>query len=235
MSIKRSVTFARLLSAIGFSRSRLSSSVSRLKSSVTFSSIRQAVIFARLQSQVILGKFIKLISLSDTASVSDQESKSVVKSSSDSASMNDDPRKTLNKILDEIVAFAESVIASTIKPLTDSASADDDTQVGISKPVSDTFTANDTIQPFQFAKNLDDTVRVTDDVGGEASVDDDQTIAFFKVRSDSGSVSDSEVKLLGKGLGDGASAADSGSFIVQGYVTDPTYFADDYVGTTGSF
>tara|TARA_R100000231_G_scaffold104750_1_gene77660 strand:+ start:14985 stop:16118 length:1134 start_codon:yes stop_codon:yes gene_type:complete len=377
MSIKRSVSFARILSAIGFSRAQLSASLSRLQASVTFSKINQAIIFARLQSQVVLGEFIKIIRLSDSVDLSDQESKAVGTSKSDSTSTDDQPRKGFGKALDDLIELKENVITGLTKLLSDTASADDDTQVGLGKSLTDTFGTGDAIQSFQFGKKLDDTARATDDVGGEASVDDDQTIAFFKVTGDiagaddnlsrvvsftrafsdgsgvtdlpsiafntspsdnatfsddavisygmnpdenigatdnfsktvaytrgltdstgaadvfrirnfskslsdtssvadvfvsqmsfsrllsdnvnatddvngaavdddqtihffkvlgdSSSVGDSEVKSTGKDLGDSASASDAGSFIVQGYTVDNTYFASDYVGSSGSF
>jgi hypothetical protein len=315
--------------------------------------------------------------LSDSVDLSDQESKAVGTSKSDSTSTDDQPRKGFGKALDDLIELKENVITGLTKLLSDTASADDDTQVGLGKSLSDTFGIGDAIQSFQFGKKLDDTVRSTDDVGGVhtiddnqtiaffkntgdiasaddnlsrvvsfsrafsdgsgatdlpsigfgtsssdsasfsddavisygkrpdenvgaaddfsktvaytrgladstatadafritifgkqladtssvadvfvaqvsfsrllsdqvdatddvngAAVDDDQTIQFFKVLGDSSSVADSEVKSTGKDLGDSASASDSGSFLVQGYTVDNTYFASDYVGSSGSF
>ena len=59
-------------------------------------------------------------------------------------------------------------------------------------------------------------------------------LALSRSLSDSGSIDETSVKLVGKNLGDAASVGDSGSFRGQGY-SDFTYFADDYVGFAGTF
>lgn len=192
MSVKKTFTLSRILGAVSFSRVKSAVSFARIKSETAFSRVLLAASSSRAKvSDAVLGFFIDFLRFGDSASVSDQETKSFAKRPSDSASINDDSRKGVNKILGEVSTFAESVIAIITKPLTDSASTEDDTQVGVSKPASDTFTASDLLQPFQLGKKLEDTVRSTDDVGGVASIDDDQTIAFFKVTGDIAGTSDS--------------------------------------------
>lgn len=63
-----------------------------------------------------------------------------------------------------------------------------------------------------------------------ASVGQVTNIGFIRPLSDSGQPFDAEVKLFGPVRSDSASASDSGSLLSQGYVDNPYYFAEDYVG-----
>jgi len=83
-------------------------------------------------------------------------------------------------------------------------------------------------------KSLSDSVGVTDDVDGEASVLDDQEMQFFKSTSNVANVTESHVKLAQKVASDSASTSDSGSYRGQGYCAFD-YFAEDYVGFSGTF
>jgi hypothetical protein len=84
-------------------------------------------------------------------------------------------------------------------------------------------------------KLLTNSVGVTDDFDGVAVPDDDQTIQFIKVLTDSFASAESEVKSFGKSSSDSASSSDSGTLLNQGYVDNPYYFADDYVGAKRTF
>jgi hypothetical protein len=157
-----------------------------------------------------------------------------------------------------------------------------------------------------FAKALTDAATVTDDLGGQATADDDQTLGFWKslshsatltdaarrdgtkalahaaavadvaakamtrgaadgasiadsfaravqftrdfglyatldyfaqdyVQDDIARVADAMVRALARPFSEAASASDAGTALAQGYVTDPFYFAADYVGTARTF
>jgi len=146
------------------------------------------------------------------------------------------------------------------------------------------------IQTFAFSKGLNDTVYVTDDIGAEATIDDDQTIqvqkrlielpsitdlvsrvaeyarsfsdsssasdvfsrqveysrgftdssfasetvvlssGVNKTASDSASIVDQALALVGKRPSDIMNSSDSGVLLNQDYVDNNLYFADDYVG-----
>ena len=69
---------------------------------------------------------------------------------------------------------------------------------------------------------------------GEASILDDQEMQFTKVRTEIAVVAESALKLAGKVASDSASATESGSYRGQGYCSFD-YFAEDYVGFSGTF
>lgn len=86
-----------------------------------------------------------------------------------------------------------------------------------------------------FNRSFADTVIATDDIGGEATVDDNQTIQFFKQVTNLAQAADSAVRFAGKVVNDILAAADSGTLLNQDYVDNPYYFAEDYVGVKRTF
>ena len=97
------------------------------------------------------------------------------------------------------------------------------------------ITVNDVFaKSMGFSRSFSDTAFATDDVDGAASAQDDQEMHFSKVTSDISHVSESAVKLTSKTLTDSGVMSDSGTFRGQGYC-DFDYFADDYVGFSGTF
>jgi hypothetical protein len=85
-----------------------------------------------------------------------------------------------------------------------------------------------------FHKFINEDAGVTDDLDGEASADDDQTMTFVKVRSDLATMTDILSIVKGKLLSDTSALTDSGSYRGQGYCAFD-YFASDYVGYSGTF
>ena len=88
---------------------------------------------------------------------------------------------------------------------------------------------------FAVSKNLTNSVGVTDDVDGVASIEDDQVAHLFKVVSNASHISDSDVKLTSKVVTDATQSSDSGSIRAQNYTVDVTYFTEDYVGQSSTF
>lgn len=86
-----------------------------------------------------------------------------------------------------------------------------------------------------FNRAFESTVIATDDIGGEATLDDDQTIQFFKQLTNLSYAADSAVRFAGKVVSDILGAADSGTLLSQDYVDNPYYFAEDYVGVKRTF
>lgn len=122
-------------------------------------------------------------------------------------------KATINRLIGAIVSqrLVASVVTGLfvlIQRLTDSASTTDQHNISASKATSDnTFTS-----------------------------DDEQVMSFVKVRTEGVSaISDNAVLSPGKSSSDSALSSDSGSLLIQDYVNDPLYFADDYVGTKATF
>jgi len=86
-----------------------------------------------------------------------------------------------------------------------------------------------------YQRVFSDTVLVTDDIGAETSIDDDQTIQFLKQVSNLATVVENSVIFAGKVVGDILNTTDSGSLLNQDYVDNPNYFAEDYVGVKRIF
>ena len=86
-----------------------------------------------------------------------------------------------------------------------------------------------------FNRSFESSVIATDDIGGEATIDDNQTIQFFKQLTNLSYATDSAVRFAGKVLNDILTAADSGTLLNQDYVDNPFYFAEDYVGVKRTF
>lgn len=117
---------------------------------------------------------------------------------------------------------------------------------------TDSAMAADAIDFRAIGKALTDAATVTDDLGGQASADDDQTIDFFKALNHSAALADTArrdgtkalahaaavadvaAKAMTRGAADGASIADSLARAVQfsrdfGLYATLDYFAQDYV------
>ena len=201
--------------------------------SVIFDRAKAVASLARLQAEVVIGFFYRLLSLTDTANVSDSDSRAVGKVLSDSSSVSESEVKAVGKGLSDSPVISESHVYDFGKALSDSSLISEAHVVDLSKVASDSFSASDD-QVFAFGKTLSDSVGVTDDVDGEASVLDDQEMQFFKSTSNVANVSESHVKLTQKVTSDSASASDSGSYRGQNYCAFD-YFAEDYVGFSGTF
>lgn len=197
--------------------------------------IQSVVQSQRLVASLVSGLFLKILELTDALSISDAISKVFTKPTSDSFVVSDAEVKETGKSLSDSVSTTEAQTADVGKNIADTfvvADAIDLLQIG--KNTTDSASTADA-QQFDITKLLTDSVFATDDVDGEASIQDDQEMHFFKVKRDSGFASDQEVKLAGKVTNDSASGADSGSLISQNYTVDNSYFAEDYVGDSRTF
>lgn len=86
----------------------------------------------------------------------------------------------VGKALAHTSGAADAAAKSSGKPLSDAAGIASDETLDVTKVVADGSGATDTINYFAIAKALLDTVNVTDDVDGVASILDDQELAVFK-------------------------------------------------------
>jgi len=99
-----------------------------------------------------------------------------------------------------------------------------------------TASVNDQISlQVAYQRSIEEIVLATDDIGGEATIDDNQTIQFFKQITSLFQATDESVRFAGKVVSDILGATDSGTLLNQGYVDNPFYFAEDYVGVKRTF
>jgi len=221
----------------------------------------------------------------------DQAILSSGKSISDSSEITDVAARSFSKSLSDSVSLADALIASISQdtPLDDSSSMSDQANVTFGKRPVETISFTES-QAFAFGKGINDTVYATDDIGAEATIDDDQTLQVQKrlielpsitdivsrvaeyarqfsdsssasdvftrqvgysrdftesptasetviissginrTASDSASLLDQAVALVGKRPSDIMNSTDSGVLLNQDYVDNNLYFADDYVG-----
>lgn len=142
--------------------------------------------------------------------------------------------------------FAEKSLG---KASQESSELSDQTVWEFTKASSDSGFAQDEVQSFSISMAKQDTVNVTDDVDGEASILDDQTINFLKVRQevsiasdeltiilayvrafeDQSSVSENKYILIEKPRQDVSGVTDEQSFDVGKDVRDVSQFSDGQV------
>jgi hypothetical protein len=171
----------------------------------------------------------------DTGSLTDDHAVSYGSVQSDSAGLTDSDTKAVDKVLTDSGSFTDDDPVFNIgKNPSDSGSLADLHVVDLSKTLADSGSVAESFsRVVAFSRSFTETIYVTDDVNG-AAVDDDQNAQFFKNLTNIGSTSDSEVKSVGKNPSDSANFTESGAYEVQDYVDTMTYFAENYVGTTGS-
>jgi len=151
------------------------------------------------------GFFMQFLALLDNYAVSDSEVRAFFKSATDSFSLADAATAAFVKARADTAATADEVVFATFKALVDTALATDALATS-------------------FAKFPSDVINATDDVDGEASIEDDQEIQYFKTRTNIGLFSDGETFDTGKSLTDQP-------YISEEVVTQIAYlrsFADNY-------
>ena len=175
--------------------------------------------------------------LADTAAVTEVVSKAFPKAFADSFSVAEDAASLgLGKIFSETPSMTDVLIPS------------------VGKGLSETPAFTDAITARALTKALANSINVTDDVDGEASILDDQEMQFVKntinvatvteailiattfnrAFADSFGVTDGDVLNFGKRPSDTTSMTDAGSLRSQGYC-DFTYFQEAYVGASRTF
>src|SRR5210317_2111994 len=85
--------------------------------------------------------------------------------------------------------FAEDYFFDFTKSLSDLARTSDALSIDYAKLLTDASIIGDE-QFYTFTKSLTDSLNVTDDLDGEASIEDDQSMVFLKKRSDYSLASD---------------------------------------------
>ena len=131
------------------------------------------------------------------------------------------------------IALSKRAIAAVVKGmfnlllyLADTVTASDTAAKNLGKGVSDSAAASDILsRVVVFVRSFSDAATITDAASKVAG----------KAVTDSAAASDAMLKESGKGLSDSATSSDAGTLLNQDYVSDPFYFADDYVGAKRTF
>jgi hypothetical protein len=185
-----------------------------------------------------LGIFLKIKGLFNAASVSDEVSKQFGINKSDLAIFQESLQKQLESAKSDSVATGDVLSVATGKALSDAASGADVFQrvVQYNKTFSNISVVSDAFQRIVvYNRSFSESLFATDDIGGEATIDDDQTIQFFKQLTNLSYVVDNVAAVAGKAVNDIITTMDSGVLLNQDYVDNPFYFAEDYVGVKRTF
>ena len=160
----------------------------------------------------------------DSATVSQSDVKSVGKNVTESLSATElvVPVTTWDREFTESQTVSETIVKSIARPFSDGASTSESvvTQIFIPLDLTDTATVADSGTVISIGKNITETPSTTD-----APV-----INTSKTVSDTLSNSETVAKNYGQSQTDTVNNSEVATANVQDY-TDPTYFAEDYVGT----
>jgi hypothetical protein len=207
----------------------ISAVAKRLRAAVQSQRLRLAVESSRLRlKDIVVGIFIVIKDLFDSLVITETVSKDVGKDESESIVLSDTSVFDLDKLVDEPITTLDDVAFFISKLTDDQLDVLEQVSLSVGIPVSDSGTVTDdsvwelikaiTDNPslidearFDVAKSISDTVFVTDDLGGEATIDDDQTIQFLKVRSDIAFVTEvlSKIVAYNRDFSDVATVSDS--------------------------
>lgn len=133
--------------------------------------------------------------LTEAAGVADHEYRGFAKVLNDGASFLDAHRVAYAKSLSDTAQLSDTQKRDITKGKADSFAAADLASVGLAKTLADSFAALDTATRL-LNKGLFDTVNVTDDVDGQASVLDDETMSFVKIMNQQALASDDFARVV---------------------------------------
>ena len=200
---------------------------------------------------------------SDVSAISDDDVLAIVKALTDSSTFTDAHAFDQTKPLTDAGSVAESATLQPGKVVADASAFTDNDTLDVTKDVGgdtaqdycdvtyflEDYTVGDRLdriflgdeEEFTYVKNVSEQIFVTDDVDGEASIEDDQEIAFVKTRteivaitdvfdrdvafvrniSETPAANDSPAKVVGRPASDSGTASDSFSRTVV-YLRDFT-------------
>lgn len=174
--------------------------------------------------------------LGEVALTADAAQVTFSKPLADLLAKSDSTQISLSKALADTFGKSDLAIKATDKVFSDSKTTSDAATQNTGKGIGDDANTAE-YNSFAFTKKLNDTVITTDDFLGNANADDDETMLFQKMVSDSFTKSDLAVKTAGKGLADLASTSESGSIVWTDYwpigYTETT--SSVYVGNSQTF
>jgi len=192
--------------------------------------------------------------VSETIGVAETNIISYGKPLGDAAAITDVLVKGFPRSFTDSAAVSDVLSKGFPRSFTEAPSLTDTSLLGVGKNFNETPALTDAINSRAITKALANSVNVTDDVDGEASILDDQEMQFVKnttnvatvteailiattfnrAFADSFGVTDGDVLNFGKRPSDTTSMTDAGSLRSQGYC-DFTYFQEAYVGASRTF
>lgn len=158
---------------------KLSTAVGAIKNVARALSIRLDSSHSPIDILVELGLFIKTIVVSDQFVTLDSAVKAFLASKSDNALAIDAASRQFQKAVTDNGAISDEIALSFLRGLTDAASITDAFRQEFLKPRSDAVEFQDA-SVSSITKHVSDDVLFTDDVDGQASLEDDQEMHFFK-------------------------------------------------------
>ena len=165
----------------------------------------------RLIADVKLGLFQLVKILVDSGFISEQIAKTLTKGFTETTATSDQiDTLGVGKAESEALNSTDSAALDVSKPLSDAYSASDSLDLlDFGKRPLDTAYSADQINKFEMTMQLATSVGVTDDFDGAAVPDDDQTIQFIKALSNVSYSADNQVLSPGKVLTDSYTLSDS--------------------------
>jgi hypothetical protein len=168
------------------------------------------------------------------------------RSFSDSSSTTDLQALFASKSINDAVGVSDAAIISFVRlsSFSDSVEVVETVAVSASPSAADSGSVGDSISlVVQYHRAVGDLAGTTDAVIFSASkaisdasaVSDIAAMLVDRPAIDAGSVADTIAKSTGLAKNDIIGTADAGYLLNQDYVSDPTYFADDYVGAKRTF
>lgn len=169
-------------------------------------------------------------SLTDASGVADDEYRAFGKVLRDGASFLDAYRIAYGKGLSDTARFSDTHRRDVTKDVADSFAAADKAAFSLSRSLADSFAALD-IASRLVEKVLFDAAQITDDVDGQASIDDDQEVNFVKVISQQALASEefSRIVAFTRAYQEIATATDLASVGAEKPRFDLASIADAYV------
>jgi len=179
-------------------------------------SLKASVAVKRLLASYAYGIFRLIFSFADSFSASDSPAKTVQKPQQDSLSTSDSAQKAFTKPFSEDLGISETSVITFTKVADDSA--------GFSEALN-----------FDVHLVKSESIGVTDDVDGEASALDDQTIQFIKVRQEVAFASDTLVRVAtyNRTLTDDAASSEDIVLSFNKGASDSALIADVFIFQTG--
>jgi hypothetical protein len=152
-------------------------------------SLAADITYNPITAVIALGNYISSLKLSDAASSLDEIAFAFFKQLSDDSAAVDEAVIAFGKVIEDSSDVTDAAVLELLKAVADSAASADDVTLTVGKNVNDTAATSEALV-FATEKYLSDIATATDDLDGEASTLDDQTLFFTKVRSEAAFVSE---------------------------------------------
>lgn len=232
---------------------RLTATAQAVKAAVQSTSFVLSVQASYIAVQAAVGEFIQFLQKSETLGVTDQAALLVQKFFTEALAVTEEWLLSIGKGFFETTRITETQTKDIHKTLDDSDYVEGNTYfaqdyvsrgfdiitmrdavtLAPGKGLSDTARFSDSLTR-GFSKSLFDTMGVTDDIDGQASIKDDETMQFVKVLNEQTGSSDqfSRVVAFTRKFTDSAAATDAAIRNCGKPLADPIFISDRSVLTT---